>query len=212
MQVSSGALREGLLHDLIGRTHHEDLRPRTVAAMARLYGVDEQQSTRVADTAEALLRQSSGAWGLSAVDDGDLLSWAAQLHEIGLSVAHTHYHKHAEYLTSNADMPGFSQQEQAIVAFLTRAHRRKFPMKALATLPEYLIERVMRLALLLRLSVLLHRAREDRELPALSLVVNGGRLQLRFPDRWLDMHPLTLALLEEERLYIEKTGYALCFT
>ena len=212
MQVSSGALREGLLHDLIGRTHHEDVRPRTVDAMARRYGADERQSTRIANTAADLLRQSSDAWGLSAVDDGDLLSWAAQLHEIGLSVAHTQYHKHAEYLTSNADMPGFSRQEQAILAFLTRAHRRKFPMKALVNLPEYLIERVVRLALLLRLSVLLHRAREDRELPELRLVVNGERLQLRFPDRWLDMHPLTLALLEEERVYIEKTGYALSFT
>ena len=36
-----------------------------------------------------------------------------RLHEIGLSVAHSGYHKHSAYILSHADMPGFSKMEQA---------------------------------------------------------------------------------------------------
>jgi len=65
LQVSDGALREGLLYDLLGRLQHEDARERSVHAMASRYNVDGDQAMRVAQTAAMLLDQCAGNWPVS---------------------------------------------------------------------------------------------------------------------------------------------------
>jgi exopolyphosphatase/guanosine-5'-triphosphate,3'-diphosphate pyrophosphatase len=47
MQISSGALREGLLYDMLGRLHDADARERSIQAMQRRYHVDMEQAVRV---------------------------------------------------------------------------------------------------------------------------------------------------------------------
>jgi exopolyphosphatase/guanosine-5'-triphosphate,3'-diphosphate pyrophosphatase len=210
MRVADSALREGLLYDLHGRIRQEDVREQTIAALSSRYHVDAAQAARVARTARVCLEQAARSWKLTD-DEAAALTWAAQLHEIGLAVAHTQYHKHGAYLARHADLAGFSRTEQAVLAALIRAHRRKFPVEEFVLLPKVQGKRAARLALLLRLAVLLHRARTDAALPAFKLAAHKNKLELRFPRGWLEQHPLTQADLAQEAQYLRAARYRLTF-
>lgn len=200
LATSYGALREGLLYDLLGRIRHEDIRERTVAALRTRYHIDTKQATRVEHTVQALFEQAAPAWKLT--DYAKLLSWAAQLHELGLAVSHTQYHKHGAYLVENSDMPGFSRQDQQLLRILILGQRGKFPSASLLEMPVESHERVLRLGLLLRLAVLLNRGRSEQAPPKLSLTVTPKRLQVKLPRGWLNRHPLTKADLTQEERYL----------
>jgi exopolyphosphatase/guanosine-5'-triphosphate,3'-diphosphate pyrophosphatase len=208
LRVSDSALREGLLYDLLGRLRHEDTRERTIAALSARYHVDRAQAARVEATVQEGFRQLKDEWNLTA-DDAALLSWAARWHEIGLGIAHSGYHKHGAYLARYSDLPGFSNTEQQMVALLIRAHRRRFPLEEFAGLPKAQAKKAWRLALLLRLAVLLHRARSDNDTPKLRLSGHKRRLTLKIPARWLARHPLTLADLQREVEYLKDAGIIL---
>ena len=185
MRVAEGALREGLLYDLLGRLTDEDARVRSVRAMQARYQVDLAQASRVEATALQFLRQTASAWELSDPLAALLLSWAARLHEIGLDVSHSHYQKHGAYLLEHADMPGFPQEEQRILACLVGAHRRKWHTDAVQDLsPPWHIKAEF-LIVLLRLAVLLHRGRSAAALPEIGLTAKGRTLQIAFPRGWL---------------------------
>jgi exopolyphosphatase/guanosine-5'-triphosphate,3'-diphosphate pyrophosphatase len=212
LQVSDGALREGLLYDLIGRIRHEDVRHRTVASLTRRYSLDNAQAERVAATAYDLLAQIGADWGLIDEEYTYMLDWAARLHEIGLAIAHSQYHKHGAYVIQHADLAGFSRSEQSILATLIRAHRRKFPNKVFATLSQDVTEFVKRLSVVLRIAVVLHRSRSRQPLPTLQASATGPCLKLVFPTDWLVAHPLTLADLTQEADYLTKAGIDLQYS
>jgi exopolyphosphatase/guanosine-5'-triphosphate,3'-diphosphate pyrophosphatase len=201
-------LREGVLYDLLGRIHDEDTRTRTVQGVMERYHVDREQAERVDATARRLLEQVAAAWKLEDESWGRALQWAAQLHEIGLDIAHGHFHKHGAYVIENADLPGFSLAEQALVATLVRAHRRKIPVELFEDQPRAWL----RLAVLLRIAVALNRSR-DPAAPSPKLTIEEGKrsLHLRFKSGWLAEHPLTAADLELESGYLEPTGFELTF-
>ncbi len=224
MTVSNGALREGLLHDLLGRVQTHDIRETTVGDLMRRYHVDELHARPVARTVAKILEQVS--WDLAeslasrdrpghrlALGDGEpsifpgnlsgaaaarLLRWAALLHEIGMDIAHSQYHKHGGYLLDNMDLPGFSRPEQHTLSMIVRSHRRKFPIDELRGSPA-----LIALCVMLRLAVVLHRGRADNALPAFWVVPIGtGEIKLSFPRKWLAEHPLTKLDLEQESEYL----------
>lgn len=209
MRVADGALREGLLYDMIGRFTAEDVRVRTVRAMEARFHVDAAQAGRVEVTAVSLLRQVARNWDLDEPEAELALRWAARLHEIGLDVSHSQYHKHGAYLLEHADLPGFAREEQRLLAFLVGGHRRKLILGRAQELVPPWDERAPRLVLLLRLAFLLNRARSGRAQPALRLSVRGRQLLLRFPRGWLRTHPLTVADLEQEAEYLKGSRYTL---
>ena len=151
---------KALLHDLLGRVHAEDIRENTVANLASRYHVDTIQADRVARTAIRLLEQASTGWRFQQMDAPRTLGWGAMLHEIGMDIAHSQYHKHGGYLLEHLDMPGFSRQDQHHLAMIVRAHRRKFPIELLRDTPE-----LMRLCVLMRLAVVFHRSRATLPAP-----------------------------------------------
>ncbi len=211
MEVSEGALREGLLYDLLGRFTAEDVRDRTVAALATRYHVDAEQAANVRATALDFLAQLGDDWSLDQ-DAEQWLSWAAQLHEIGLDIAHSQYHKHGEYIVRHADMAGFSQRDQLILSTLIRTHRRKLNRSLFKELPDSLQQTVSRLAVLLRLAVVLHRGRPSGGVPAMSLqLASGDRLSLEVGRDWYRKHPLVRADLEEEARYLAGLDIAFDF-
>ncbi|WP_455234662.1 exopolyphosphatase [Thiogranum longum] len=206
---SSGALREGLLYDLLGRIQHHDIRESTVQSLAQRYHVDLQQARRVEDTALALLSRVADAWQLRLEDARQWLHWAALLHEIGLVIAHSQYHKHGAYLVEHSDLPGFSLRDQRLLSVLVRCHRRKFRSLALDVLPDNLHDITIRMCILLRLAVLLHRNRSRNAPPVMDIGVEGNTVNLAFPDEWLEEHPLTRADLKLERKHLKNIGVAL---
>ena len=199
MDVSDGAMRDGLLYDLVGRLTHEDARERTVRAMQARYHVEQAQAARVEATLAGFLAQVAETWQLDDPLAEQLLAWAARLHEIGLDVSHSRYHQHGAYLLENADMPGFPREEQRLLARLVGGHRRKLVLEGFDKLLPPWDRRILQMIVLLRIAVLLHRGRGRAPLPELTLIPRARNvLEMRFPVRWLRDHPLTVADLSQE--------------
>ncbi|RKZ12500.1 exopolyphosphatase [bacterium] len=198
MHTSAGALREGLLYDQLGRICSEDVRSRTIDRMVERFAADDAQATRVNRSALALLEQCVGDWQLEHEEATRILRWAARLHESGLSVAHAGYHRHGAYLVANSDMPGFSVDDQALLAAVIRTHRRKIRFEYFHELASQRLDSAIHLSVILRLAVLLNRGRSDVPTPDMSISDSGHKIKLRFGAGWLQEHPLTAADLEEE--------------
>jgi exopolyphosphatase/guanosine-5'-triphosphate,3'-diphosphate pyrophosphatase len=209
MRIAEGAMREGLLYDMLGRYRREDARELTVRAMQQRYHVDIAQAERVEATARNFLDQTREAWKLEEPLAHLALKWAARLHEIGLDVSHSGYHRHGAYLLENADMPGFPREEQRLLARLVGAHRRKLTLDRIEELVPPWDKSAVHLIVLLRLAVLLHRGRSTQALPPIQLTATPKSLELRFPARWLKEHPLTFADLQQEVLYLRASGFRL---
>jgi exopolyphosphatase / guanosine-5'-triphosphate,3'-diphosphate pyrophosphatase len=203
MKVADGALREGLLYDLVGRFTDEDARVRSVRAMQGRYHVDLLQASRVEATALDFLHQTQPQWSLDEPFAEMVLSWAARLHEVGLDVSHSHYQKHGAYLLEHANLPGFPQEEQKILACIVGAHRRKLQLESLQDLTPPWHIKAQFLIVILRLAVLLHRGRSVEALPKIELLPKGRALDIAFPKGWLEAHPLTAADLDNEIEYLK---------
>ncbi|MCG7876722.1 MAG: exopolyphosphatase [Candidatus Thiodiazotropha endolucinida] len=212
MEVSSEALREGLIYDMVGRNQQEDARERTLKTLMRRYDVDQEQVDRVETTALALLEQVKRAWNLQEPRHTAMLSWSAKVHEMGLTVSHSQFQKHGAYLLEKSDLSGFSLQEQKVLAALVRGHRRKFPTTIFEALPRDVVSCTKQLCILLRLSVLTHRARSTVAKPVPRLEVEDHKISLVFPEEWIAHHPLTHKELEQEADYLKSSGYLLRFS
>ena len=192
MQPAPGALREGVLYDLLGRFHDHDMRDVTVRQFMQRYRADVNQAMRVAKLANLFARQFFGDSGSATALQ--LLDWAASLHEIGISVAHSGYHKHTAYILAHADMPGFSRKEQAHLSLLALAQRGNLhKLQGLLNNTEDYV-----LAMSLRLAVLFYRNRGDYSLPVLHGHFSATKFRLAIDPAWLAQNPLTETELQEE--------------
>ena len=205
MRISDGALRHGVLYDLLGRVQHRDMREVTVAQFMRRYHIDAAQAERVRSL--ALLIYDALAPGAERDEDADrtLLQWTARLAEIGLSIAHAQYHKHSAYVLSNADMPGFSRMEQARLARTVLAHRGKLSKMQDAGLDAA----DWKLVFALRTASLILRSRSDANLPFLRVAADPGGFAIDLPQSWLDDNPLSAAALEAEAEHWASVGMKL---
>ncbi|MBF0676737.1 exopolyphosphatase [Pseudomonas sp.] len=208
MTHSEGALREGVLYDLIGRHQHEDVRQRTLSALMERYHVDLEQAARVEAKALMALDQVAVAWNLQEDWQRELLSWAARVHEVGLDIAHYHYHKHGAYLIEHCDLAGFSRQDQQVLALLVRGHRRNIPLDKFRD-AEADTESLVRLCILLRFAILFHHIRGTQEMPKVRLEVGERSLELIFPEGWLAANPLTQADFAQEAEWLQRIEYRL---
>jgi exopolyphosphatase/guanosine-5'-triphosphate,3'-diphosphate pyrophosphatase len=200
MRPARGALRVGVLYDLLGRREQNDLRDSTVERMLDRFGVDRAQAARVATTVRQLYAQLAPR----APDEmGKRLAWAALLHEVGFAISHSDYHKHSAYLVQHADLAGFSTSDQEHIAQLVLGQRGNL-RKVHAVLEDR--DRAAKI-LVLRLAVILNHARRDTDLPPLTLKFNRS-IELGIDAEWLARHPLTQFLLEEESLHWSRVGVA----
>jgi len=201
MTVAEGALRQGVLWDLLGRVHHRDIREVTVEQFAKRYHVDSVQAQRVRGLALTLLH-GMGDGELAAM--APFLEWAARLHEIGISIAQGAYHKHSAYILGNADMPGFSRQEQSWLASIVLAQRGKLVKMR----PTFEADpRIAALAACLRVAVIFFRSRRSLKLPAMSLTRQGKAFRLAIDPAWLVDHSLIAHALEDEGMQWESVGF-----
>jgi exopolyphosphatase/guanosine-5'-triphosphate,3'-diphosphate pyrophosphatase len=209
MGISAGSMREGLLYDLLGRIRHEDVRDTTIRQLSQRYNVDHAQASRVERLAHACFDQVREAWGLDAELGHQLLAWAARLHEIGLSVAFSGYHKHGAYLVANSDMPGFSRADQDLLAAMLLGQRKRLAREVFAGLPPGEVELATRLTVVLRLAIRLARGRSPAPPPPVTATARKGGLELVFPSGWIEAHPLTHADLMEEADKLKGIGFEL---
>ena len=189
LPVEAG-LRMGVMWDLYARAMHRDRREESVRLMAVQFHVDPVRGARVAVEAQALYAQLKPA--------GDtytkLLAWSAQLHEIGMLVSHTGYHKHAAYIIENADLPGFTTREQKAMARLLVAQKGN-----LRKIGDALQDADFAKAVLaLRLAVLLMHARIEADFAELRVRMKS-RIELDIRRGWVAHHPTLSYWIEKER-------------
>ena len=208
MVYSDGALREGALWDLVGRSSHENVRERTIDSLQERFYVDTNQATRVKVMAAALFSQVKADWSLNK-EASNSLAWAAELHEVGLSIAHSSFHKHGAYLLQHSDLLGFTRQGQTMLAVLVRNHRRKIQKDEVSVLSKRQQTTALQLIRLLRIAVVLNHSRDAHEVPTPVLTVNGDDLMLAMPEGWLEEHPLTATDLAAEVDYQNAAGMKL---
>jgi exopolyphosphatase/guanosine-5'-triphosphate,3'-diphosphate pyrophosphatase len=206
MRYADGALREGVLYDMVGRNSPEDSRLKTLDNLARNYQVDARQADNVATTAGALLDQVRATWALDD-DQARFLEWGSRLHEIGLAISHSQFHRHGAYLLEYSDLAGFSRPEQRLLAFLVRAHRRKFPVKEWQALPSSERHSHARLARLLRLAVILNHSRPEQPPTIPRLEAEGETLTLTLVGE--ETPALLLNDLEQEAAYQQAADFPL---
>jgi len=161
MTISDGALREGILYDLIGRDENNDIRSESVELFAQRFVIDHAHSQRVSLTVMQLFEQIKSIWFTDQENASKHLQWAARLHEVGLCIAHSAYYKHGAYMTGHADLTGFSRQDQKLLATLIQVHRRTIYMDLFDEFDSDNKKMGKRLLVLLRLAVLLNRSRAD---------------------------------------------------
>ncbi len=207
LHVADATLKEGLIYDTLGRFQNHDSRVETVIGLINQYGIDQEQAKRVSTSARELWAQIKGP-NLPGVSRTKILVWAAQLHEIGLNISHSGYHHHGYYLLRHSDLAGFGRYEQYILANLVRLQRKKLSYGRIEGLDSSALLAFIPLLICLRISVLLYRRREDIG-AAPRLKRKDDAYILSFPKKWMASHPLTLAGLEQEQLYLSNIGITL---
>lgn len=203
MHTGDGALRLGVLYDLLGRDAEHDKRDETVRQFMKRYHVDANQALRVRKAAlaffDSICPPEEGRTELRQA-----LGWACDLHEVGLSIAHNGYHKHTAYVLDNADMPGFSRVDQQLLALLALGHHGK-----LSKVEPLVHDRNEWAAILcLRIAVLLLRRRTDIAQLPLTVSIRDNSIVVRIDRAWLAKHPLSDFTLRSEESEWRKVGFS----
>ncbi|MDP2575740.1 guanosine-5'-triphosphate,3'-diphosphate diphosphatase [Vibrio penaeicida] len=196
MTLAGGALREGMVYEMMAEMRQDDIRTRTIASVQSRYQLDSEYGELVADSASQLLKQCGGEDWIAEPQAHYLLSSVAKLHEVGLTIDYKCGGKHSAYLLQHLDLPGFTRAQKHLLAELARRYREQ-----VSSLPEQhalsgqSAKRVLRL---LRLAVLLTHRRCSELQPRVTLNAEGDRLELCVDKQWLESNPLTKAELEIE--------------
>jgi exopolyphosphatase/guanosine-5'-triphosphate,3'-diphosphate pyrophosphatase len=208
MQAAQGALRHGVLYDMLDRADAAtDVRSRTVQRLAAQFGTDALQAERVRKVAAHFLRQlRPAAPGLEKMERK--LEWAARVHEIGSLISHSDSHKHGAYILDNADAPGFSQHELHRLSQLVLGHRGKLRKLEMDWDDPEFVQQL----LCLRLAVILCHARREPNLRGLKLAALGRTFRLEVPAAWAESYPQSAHLLREETTAWQKTPWAFALT
>ena len=205
MTYAGGALRLGVLYDLLGRFDRHDMRDTTVRQFMRRYQVDAKQVARVERVAMQLLGQLIPAAQAKRENEDNFLRWSVALHEIGISIAHEGFHKHGSYIIRSADMPGFSKKDQERLALLILGQRGK--LEKLPLIPS--TDSIWCLIFCLRISALLCRSRDDLELPHIRAKMSAVGFSVELPVGWLQTNPLTADALADEAQSWQRVGWRL---
>ncbi len=208
MTVSDGALREGLLYDMLGRINHEDVRDRSVKDLMQRFNIDVEQSDRVKKTALHCFSQVHKDWGI-AKKRRHTLAWAADLHELGMAITHDKHHLQGAHILDYADIPGFNQRRQHWLAVMVQTHRKKLDEEVFNALLEDDRQTILYLCVLLRISVLLHRSRQDKEILP-EVIGEENSLHITCATAIKDQ-ALLEADLNQEKIWLEKLGFNLYF-
>lgn len=201
LHYSSAALREGVLYQMEDELHHADIRGRTAGSLATRYDVDTTQATLVLNTSLKLMDQCAKAWKLKHKDSRSMLGWAALLHEVGLQINSRGVQRHSAYILGNVDMPGFTQEQQDLLATLVRFHRKKIRVAEIPAFYQFDVNLVKRLIALLRLGALLNIKRQEDFIPDFQVDAQKHSLTITFPENWLEGRPILSADLERESGY-----------
>lgn len=210
LMVANGALRHGLLYDMVAEAHDgmSDIREASVKLIANRFSVNTAQATNVKETAVYLfdmLAKDLDQAELEISEQRRMLGWAAQCHEIGCAISHTESHRHGAYIIDHSELMGFSQSELHRLSLLVLGHHGKLKKLDLAANDTSFIV----ILACIRLAVILCHSRNKPELKGISLHLHDNSMQLNTTQAWHQKYPQTAYLLEEEVISWQKTSWSL---
>lgn len=210
LKVALGALRQGLLFDMLERSDEAtDQREVSIRRLMRRFHVDTSQAQRVDQVAQFLFNQLAPIEHSKDAHRGTRrkLSWAAQLHEMGWVISHADHHKHGAYIIAHSEVLGFSDDELNRLGLLILGQKGK--LKKINH--DWSDERFSRMLLSLRLAIILCHARSMPEIKDIKLRQLSGQVSfvLTLPSRWAIQYPQSAHLLKLEQQSWEKTSNTL---
>jgi exopolyphosphatase/guanosine-5'-triphosphate,3'-diphosphate pyrophosphatase len=211
LQVTPGALRHGVLYDLVEREDDvRDIRSLTVNGLRKTFKADAAQAARVSRIACYFLQQIQNQSGLDLNWPRLMkkLDWSAQLHEIGAAISHSDSHKHGAYILDNTDTPGFVQHELHRLSLLVLGHKGKLRKLDVDFDDDSFIFQLISL----RLAVILCHARRDPEYAVFQLGISKTVPQcfeLKMEPLWSQRFPQSNHLLQQEVISWQKTRWQL---
>ncbi len=182
-------LRVGVMWDTYMKSTQTDRREHTVRQMVNRFHIDEKRARRVAEYAMSIYS------GLNPDSDrfNKLLYWSGQLHEVGIFISPTNYHRHGAYLLENADMAGFTTREQYLMSRLVLGQMGNLKkINSIMATPD-----AVKAVLALRLAVVFQHAKVNFKADRIKVTV-GDRIDIALPKAWLDNHETLLFWLEHE--------------
>ncbi|MBV9198053.1 MAG: Ppx/GppA family phosphatase [Solirubrobacterales bacterium] len=179
IEVTEAGLRDGifLAREMLAGSEprFDDVRHAAVCNLAIQYQADMTHAEHVARLSLQMF-DSLVAGGLFVPKPGerDLLWAAGMLHDVGMTIAYDDHHKHSQYLIVSAELPGFDPRERALIAQISRYHRKGAPKPGeLASLADEGDEELLeRCAVILRMAEHLERGR-DQSVSEARLRPNG---------------------------------------
>jgi len=216
LHYCSYALREGVLfeqweqlNNTEKNTRHQNVRQNTITRLSERFNIDNEQSVSVEQLALALYQGCAQAWNINEKCYSNLLSWAASLHEIGLDINPSSYHKHGQYIIEHSDLAGFNQEQQHALAWLIGNHRKKLTAYKIINNYQVKNKALTKVAILLRIAVLLNQQRQLSNTPTPSVMATAQSIQLVFNKQWLIERPIVDSDLFFEQHTLESIGMSL---
>ncbi|GMM69528.1 guanosine-5'-triphosphate,3'-diphosphate diphosphatase [Alteromonas sp. MTD1] len=206
MNISGGALREGLIYGMLDNVTDNDRRQQTLNQAKQRYHIDNNHANVVRQVALGLCHQLCAQRNICHLDTETILGAAAQLHEIGLHIEYKKHHEHGEYILSHIDLPGFTRLQRAAIRDLVAQHRLDITASVFDKYHEDYRPMLKGLMRVLRISVVLCLRRQNKHIPEVSLLCEDDRWTLTFPEGWLKSHPLINAELANECWLQHKAG------
>ena len=213
LQVAKGALRHGLLYDMLSQDEasSEDLRSASITHITTRFGVNKNHANNVSKVAlgffDALVPTLA-----EYIDNAhelyrrrQVLIWAAQCHELGVAISHSESHKHGAYILDNTELMGFAQRELHRLSLLVLGHSGKLKKLDVNFNDESFIFKLISL----RLAVIFCHSRHMPVLKNIRFDRAGNTFLLSLPSAWQQAFPQTSYLLEEEVLAWQKTNWSL---
>lgn len=209
LQLSSGALREGLLYEMLPNMRKISIRQRTVNSLAERFHVDKSQASRVSNQAQVLFESITKCWPLEKNNSFRLLLASCALHEIGLLLEFKNQQEHGAYIVTNSDLPGFDQADKQFLATFIQSQKSNIDLTRLKkqTITSY--DNACYLLIIFRLAIILCQRRNDNDLPSLNINISNRNIALQLPQKWIKAHPLIVDELTQESLYMSTLGMSL---
>ncbi|WP_051275546.1 hypothetical protein [Aestuariibacter salexigens] len=209
MNISGGALREGLIYGMLDNLKDNDRRQLTLTDAMRRFHIDIDHAKRVNEIAQTLCRQMCAQANVCNFDTDAVLAAAALLHETGLHIEYKKYHLHGAYILTHLPLPGYTKLQQEGIRDLVQNHRQEIDVALFDRYHEEVKAQMIGLVRILRIACMLCIRRQDNHVPEVTLSINDTDWTLTFPDGWLKAHPLIDAELANETWLQHKAGWKL---
>lgn len=204
LEISQNGLKQGMQADYLLKSGCSDfnVRDSSVRTLANRCQYDKGHAEIVKRNSLKLFDDMK-ALGMHSMDDEmrTMLSYAAQLHDIGEFISYTKHNLHSYIIISNSFLPGFTNDELRKIALMARFHHKKFPdatSKYFGSMDRAEAKDVLEASMMLKIADILDRHRNS-SVDTVSLSLSDGVLIMEIgSERDVSMEIWKLNTIKED--------------